>query len=90
MPEDCSPEAEDVTLLASAAEELPLTAAAVELAGPPCPGAQVAAVGRVLTPSPAQRELANCSVSELGFTLVSEPSLGCNSGASGTYCLDPL
>jgi hypothetical protein len=64
--EDASLEAEEVTddesvVAAAAEEELPL-AAEVELAAPE---AHVAAVGRLLTPWPAQSELANWRVSAL-------------------------
>ena len=64
---DESPEAEDVAEAEESEEELPL-AAAVELEAP---AAHVADWGRLLTPWPPQRELANWMVSaERGLLVV--------------------
>ena len=61
-----SPEAEDVAEAEESEEELPL-AAEVELAAP---AAHVADWGKLLTPWPAQRELANWIVSAKHVLLV--------------------
>jgi len=61
-----SPEAEDVAEAEESEEELPL-AAEVELAAP---AAHVADWGRLLTPWPPQRELANWMVSAKRVLLV--------------------
>lgn len=63
---DESPEAEDVAEAEESEEELPL-AAAVELAAP---AAHVADWGKLLTPWPPQRELANWMVSAKRVLLV--------------------
>jgi hypothetical protein len=56
MLEETEDATDDESVVAAAAEEEPPLAAEVELAAP---GAHVAAVGKLLTPWPAQSELAN-------------------------------
>lgn len=75
-------EVAEAAALSEAAEELPL-GAGVELAE--AEPSHVAAVGRLFTPWPAQREFANSRVSELGSVRVSWVS-NAFFGATGILC----